>query len=147
MKNIHFMLALLFICGLMQSTPVAAGPKNVELDKCINNPSIPIKTCVQSQTSKITIDSCYAVEKKVYSNTAKERLKEYCFFNVSEFPSLKSCITAAARFYSAELHDEGLFQCYIQFSEKMSNRTCIEISKKMIFQNKRNYLANQCQNR
>jgi hypothetical protein len=148
MKNMSLMMILLFIVSLVTAGNVNAAPKKrLALDKCLNDTSIEIKTCIKSEISKITIDSCYGVINKVYSNTAKERLKEYCFFNISNFSNLNSCLSAAGQFYSAEFHDEGIFECYIQFADRVDNRTCFELSKKMKFSNKKNYLANHCENR
>lgn len=82
----------------------------------------------------------------IYSNQSKENVKNYCFYNISEFPTLNTCVAAAKKFYVAENKDQALFECVRQFSSTISVKSCIGVAKNMTYVDKRAYLETSCRN-
>ena len=145
MKHKLKKLSLVVVLGISLSLNADKG--KLPIDQCLNKTSNMVKDCVGKLMTKKSITSCYKLVDQIYSNTAKERLKEYCFFEVNEFQTLNQCISSAVKFFDASTHDEGLFECYQQFGGRINTNTCISIADKMTYESKKLYLKNQCYNR
>ncbi len=114
------------------------------VEKCLNIVTNAPQECMKKHMNGVTIRTCYALSEKIYSYHARENVKSHCFYNVSEFSHLDVCLGSAQKFFLAEDRDAALFECFRQFSQSIDQKSCLKISKKMIFQEKRNYLANHC---
>lgn len=123
------------------STRTATSP----IEKCLNVATHLTSDCVNRHLKPKTIDSCYKMTDTIYSNQSKENVKNYCFYNISEFPTLKTCIDSAKRFFIAENKDQALFECVRQFSSTISSKDCMTVSKIMTYKEKASYLASHCQ--
>ena len=61
--------------------------KKYELEKCLQNEKL-VQKCIQSKIKNLSIDSCFGEAVRLRSDFLKEETLQYCFYQVSEFPSL-----------------------------------------------------------
>ena len=106
--------------------------------------------CFETNKSNLSSGSCYAAIHKIKaaqkSATLNERLKTICFYDVSLFKNDKLCMARASEFSIAENHDEALFECFNQFQESMNQKSCLEMSSKLIYPAKKEHLRQHCLN-
>lgn len=76
----------------------------------------------------------------------QESLNSTCFYQSRPFHDVKSCLAGAEKLKLADNHDEAVFECYQIFQSRISQSQCIEISRKLIYPNKKNYMLRHCQN-
>jgi hypothetical protein len=93
-----------------------------------------------------TIDKCYQLTDTIYSSHSKENAKNHCFYNISEFPTLNTCVASAKKFFVGENKDQALFECVRQFSSTITEKSCLSVAKIMIYAEKRTYLEGHCKN-
>lgn len=109
-----------------------------------------IQSCFVTHRENLNSDRCYqAIEKLNLQQTSVElgeQLKGFCFFEVSNFKTVDSCLQKSQQFHTANDKDEAVFECYVQFQKNISAKQCLEISKKMIYPLKRQHLEVQCNN-
>ena len=114
------------------------------VEKCLNVSTNLTNDCMKLHLKPKTIDSCYKMSETIFSNQSKENVKNYCFYNISEFPTLNTCVAAAKKFYIGENKDQALFECVRQFASTISVDKCLNVSKMMTYKDKANYLAAHC---
>lgn len=136
----------LFLTALMLLTTGFASANTSALEKCLDDQPNEIRECLGKTSKHITLSSCFDQAATVKSNYIKENLREYCFYHISEFPNLKSCVAKARQFNDAENHDAALFNCYSQFEPSMKKNTCETIAKMFRFPEKGRYLKSNCSN-
>jgi hypothetical protein len=104
--------------------------------------------CFQQFKGLLGSDNCYAQIKKLKSVQRSERLSEQlkmiCFYDASIFQSAPHCLARAVEFGDADSHDEAIFECFNQFQEKLNRKSCIEMSSKLIYPSKKDYLLQHC---
>lgn len=146
MRSIKLYVALFSL--VFQATAIAASNTRptTAVEKCLNVSTNQTNDCMNLHLKPKTIDSCYKMSETIYSNQSKENVKNYCFYNISEFPTLNTCVAAAKKFYVAENKDQALFECVRQFSSTISLKACIGVSKQMTYKEKQAYLENGCRN-
>ncbi len=109
-----------------------------------------IETCFLSRASSIPQKKCFEAASRIGSSKRQlnmsETLNSICFYQTQEFSDLKSCLGGAKLFKIADNHDEAIFDCYKQFQSFISEKQCVEVSRKMIYPAKRNHLFAHCQN-
>lgn len=116
------------------------------IEKCLNVATNLPNDCINRSLKNKTLSNCYALSETIFSYHSKERVKNYCFYNISEFPSLQTCTAAAKKFFIAENKDQALFECVRQFTSQIDERSCLEIARMMTYREKRSYLENHCHN-
>ena len=116
------------------------------LEKCLDEQPNEVRACLGKTSKHITLSSCFDQVNKIKSNYFKENVREYCFYHISEFPNLKSCVSKARQFTDAENHDAALFNCYSQFEPTIKKATCETMSKMFRFPEKGRYLKSNCSN-
>jgi hypothetical protein len=116
------------------------------VEKCLNVSTNLTTDCMNQHLKPKTINNCYKMSETIFSNQSKENVKNYCFYNISEFPTLKTCVDSAKKFYIAENKDQALFECVRQFASSISVKNCMDLSKMMTYKEKSNYLAGHCSN-
>lgn len=121
----------------------AAGLKKFE--KCLNNTDSSVQGCVSEQFKNLSIKQCYQVSEKLKIGFQKERVQDYCFYEISDFPNLKSCTESAKKFITADNRDAALFNCVQQFQPTISVAQCKEVAKSMTFHEKKTYLQKNCE--
>lgn len=114
------------------------------LEKCLADTSATTQNCVQKHIQRLTLDSCFSESANIKSDLSKENLKQFCFYNVSEFPTLKSCLSRSENFKVALNHDEALFECVRQFQNQISESQCSAISSQMRYPEKLQHLKRNC---
>lgn len=117
--------------------------KKSELELCLQNEK-QVNKCILSQIKNLSIESCFTEAIRLKSDFLKEETFQYCFYQVSEFPSLESCEKRAILFASAENHDEALFECARQNQTSLSRKSCEVLARKMRYPEKSKYLMRQC---
>lgn len=140
---------MLYVLTLIWIVPVTSNSKIRELapiEKCLNISTNVASECIRRHLNPRTIQACYAMSETIYSSLSKEKVREYCFYNINEFSSLKSCLAATKKFYMDENKDQALFECYRQFAPEINERQCLKISKMMSYRERRSYLENHCHN-
>lgn len=104
--------------------------------------------CFQKGKGAISSDSCFlAVQNLKPGQTTiemNERLRSYCFYDASQFKSIKSCLNKANTFELAINHDEAIFECYNQFQENLNQKQCLKISELLKYPAKKEYLEAHC---
>lgn len=151
MRSLKLYVALFSVFVLQSMAPtVGSVPKAIEapssLEKCLNISTNQTRDCMKIYLKRKTLDGCYTLAEGIYSNQSKERAKDYCFYEISAFPNLKSCVDNAKKFFLAENKDQALFECVRQSAALISVKSCLKVSKMMTYQEKRNHLINQCNN-
>lgn len=116
------------------------------LEKCLDEQPNEIRECLGKTSKHITLSSCFEQVGSVKSNFLKENVREYCFYHISEFPNLNSCVGKARQFTDAENHDAALFNCFSQFETSMKKATCEKMAKLFRFPEKGRYLKSHCSN-
>lgn len=105
--------------------------------------------CFQKSKNAVNSDSCFlSVQNLKPGQTTielNERLRSYCFYDASQFKSIKSCLAKAATFQLAINHDEAVFECYNQFQENLNQKQCLKISELLKYPAKKEYLEAHCQ--
>lgn len=142
MRKTRLMQILLTATFFISTTVQAYKLSSFEL--CLKQTNKPTSQCLKQHLKQVTLDNCYNSVTSIRSQNAKEKVKNYCFYQISEFSNLKSCVTKAAAFYEAESRDQGLFECYRQFSQTISKSNCTQIANHMIFSDKKNHMKNIC---
>lgn len=108
-----------------------------------------IETCFRLNRNSITQQQCFnsvnelSKSKKYYDLI--ENLNSICFYETTAFSEFKSCLNRTSQFKIADNHDEAIFDCYRQFQNQLSQKQCIEASRKMIYPAKKDYLFQHCQ--
>ena len=107
-----------------------------------------IQNCFVKNRSQLTISSCYkAVDKLKLGNISLElsdKIKTLCFYEVSQFKSLSSCMNSTQLFHSAAEKDEAIFECYRQFQNQLTPDQCLYMTKQIKYPLKREHLVSQC---
>lgn len=134
------------VTALMLLTSAFASANTSSLEKCLDSQPNEIRECLGKSSKYLTLSSCFDQSKEIKSNYLKEGVHEYCFYQISEFPNLNSCVTKARQFTDAENHDAALFNCYLQFETTMKKKTCETMSKMFRFPEKGRYLKSNCGN-
>ena len=136
---------------LVQPTLAQPSPYNVEVQKskmtelesCLHNEK-QVQLCITKKIKNLSIDSCFAEAQKLKSDFLKEETLDFCFYQVSEFPTLQACTQRAILFKSADNHDEALFECARQHQTTLTKQSCLTIAQKMRYPEKIKYLTRQC---
>lgn len=134
---ISLFLALFFLTGFNQAET---------FEKCVSNHRKNIEICLNKTVKHINLNSCYEQAQKVQSNIFKEDTLSYCFNEIAEFPTLKTCLQKAHLFGDANNHDNGMFSCYMQFQNSVSFKQCQQVAKLMRLPEKEAYLSRHCEN-
>lgn len=131
--------------------PVFSGAKTAtsssrlsSVEKCLSVSTNLTRDCINKNLKNKTLNACYTLSDTIFSYHSKENVRNYCFYNISEFPSLNACTTAAKKFFIAENKDQALFECFRQFASQIDKRTCVAIAKMMSYREKRQYLETHC---
>lgn len=147
MRNHLFLYVLVMALVLPIFSPAAKTASTREaslIEKCLSISTNLPQDCIKRNLKNKTLNACYALSETIYSDHSKENVRNYCFYNISEFPSLNACTAAAKKFFIAENKDQALFECFRQFSSQMDRRTCFSIAKMMSYHEKRKYLETHC---
>lgn len=128
-------LVILFMSCFAFSSP---------LEKCLSSQLENTKSCAEKNIKVLTLSNCFSESEKIKSDLSRENLKQFCFYQVSEFPSLKTCLTAASKMQVAIHHDDAVFECVLQFQDIMNLNLCRQISKKMKYPEKAEHLVRKC---
>lgn len=137
-----------FTLGAVQTNlkSVLAREKS-KLEVCLNNEK-EVQSCIISSISRdskpLTVESCFAEGIKLKSDFLKEETLQYCFYQLSEFTNLNSCVNKAQNFKTAINHDEALFECVRQHQTSIAPESCRQIAKQMRYPEKSKYLLRQC---
>lgn len=134
------------LTAIMLLTTGFASATTTNLEKCLDDQPNEIRSCLGKSSKHITLSSCFDQAALVKSNYLRENVHEYCFYHISEFPNLNSCVDKARQFTDAENHDAALFNCYLQFEIKMTKNSCEKIAKMFRFSEKGRYLKSNCSN-
>lgn len=116
------------------------------LEKCLSLKPKEIQLCLNQTASANNIESCFNQAKKIKSQYLKENLHAFCFYQISEFTSLNSCLNKALQFIDVQNHDAAIFNCYSQFEQNIGPKKCLQISQLIRAPEKARYLKNQCEN-
>jgi len=114
------------------------------LEKCLSTQKENTKSCAEKNIKNLTLSHCYSEAEKIKSDLSRENLKQFCFYEVSEFPSLKTCLSSAVQMSVAIHHDDAIFECISQFQDQMDLNLCRHISKKMKYPEKAEHLVRKC---
>ncbi len=114
------------------------------LEKCLSSQSENTKNCAEKNIKILTLNNCFAEAEKIKSDLSRENLKQFCFYEVSEFPSLNTCMTSAQKMQVAINRDDAIFECVRQFQNVMDLKLCQKISKKMKYPEKAEHLVRKC---
>ncbi len=115
------------------------------IEKCLASASETTKTCAEKYIKNLNMNNCFKECEKLKSDLSKENLKQFCFFEVSEFSEVNTCLSAANKFTVAINHDEAVFECVRQFQSELNPTKCLLISKKMRYPEKAQHLSQHCQ--
>lgn len=118
--------------------------KSSILEPCLESQSQNIEYCFSKDKSMNNLKSCYDKVDSLKSNLYKEKLKNYCFYQLSDFKNVGQCMTKARFFSAAESHDAAVFDCYLQFQWDISKQQCFKISKLLRHPDKKRYLETRC---
>lgn len=115
------------------------------LEKCLSTQTENTKSCAEKNIKNLTLSRCFAESEKIKSDLSRENLRQFCFYEVSEFPSLKTCLSSAVQMSVAIHHDDAVFECVRQFQSIMDLSLCRKISKKMKYPEKSEHLVRKCE--
>ena len=118
--------------------------KSSVFESCLENQSQNIESCFTKDKSIKTLKSCYDKVDSLKSALYKEKMKNYCFYRLSDFKNIGQCIAKARLFSAAESHDAAVFDCYLQFQWDISKQQCFQISKLLRYPDKKRYLDARC---
>lgn len=144
-RNMKTALSTLILTTVMLVT-TGFAQTTTSLEKCLDDQPNEIQACLRKTSKHITLGSCYDQANLIKSNFLKENVRSYCFYHISEFPNLKTCVAKARSFTDAENHDAALFNCYSQFETEMNKSNCETMSKLFRFPEKGRYLKSNCEN-
>lgn len=119
--------------------------KSSELEQCLDKEPNEAEQCLKKTEKNISIQTCYNQSDKIKSNYLKENFRLYCFYHISEFSNLKTCVNHARKFISADNHDAALYDCQYQFSQSMTKNTCMKLSEYFRIPEKSRYLKSHCE--
>lgn len=143
-------LVLVFSSFQVLAGPLEACLSEAQRKTLIIDQKQAVEYCFQTQVKMISKNKCFAAAQLnvlAKKNTdLLETLSTVCFYQGEDFTSVKACLDKAGRFKIADNHDEAVFECYRQFQSVVSQKQCIEISRKLIYPGKKNYLLSHCQN-
>lgn len=145
MRFIMTLVSTAILTTLMLAT-TALAQGTTSLEKCLDDQPNEIQECLSKSSKHITLGSCYDQANAIKSNYMKENVRSYCFYHISEFPNLNTCVGKARLFTDASNHDAAIFNCYSQFERNMKKSTCEKMSKLFRFPEKGRYLKSNCQN-
>ena len=145
MRSLKLYVAL-FSLVFLEAATGAARSGTTAVEKCLNVSTNQTSDCMRLHLKPKTIDSCYKMSETIFSTQSKENVKNYCFYEINEFPTLKTCVDSARKFYMAEDKDHALFECVRQFSNKISVKNCLSVSKMMTLPVRASYLEGHCTN-
>ena len=114
--------------------------KSSVLQSCLENQSQNIEYCFSKDKSINSLKSCYEKVDTLKSDLYKEKLKNYCFYRLSDFKNVGQCLVKARLFSVTESHDAAVFDCYLQFQWDISKQHCFQISKLLRYPDKKRYL-------
>ena len=114
------------------------------IEKCLANSTENTAICAEKFIKPLTLTQCFSSAEKIKSDLSKENLKQFCFYQVSEFPNLNSCLISADTMTVMINHDDAVFECIRQFQNSLSATQCLELSKKMRYPEKNDYLRRKC---
>ena len=107
-----------------------------------------IQACFDNNKHSISADICFASAKKVqlreHSIELSENLNAICFYDVSQFKDINSCLKKAELFQISNTHDEAVFECYRQFQASLTLKQCLQVSDALKYPAKKEYLRNHC---
>lgn len=146
MKNYFKTLLSTITVTLLMFMTSAHAQRSSIVEKCLDDQPNEVQACLSKNSKHLTIASCYEQAHLIKSNYAKENVRSYCFYHISEFPNLNTCIGKARLFSDASNHDAAIFNCYSQFERNIKKSTCEKISKLFRFPEKGRYLKSNCQN-
>ena len=144
-------LVTLFLIGLNASaTSIELCLASAKKKTHVIDQHSAIEDCFQENLNQLTLQKCFSLVKEIDKNKKfydlGETLNTMCFYSTSPFNSIKSCIAGTSKFKTADSHDEAVFDCYRQFQTELSQKQCIEVSRKLIYPAKKDYLFQHCQN-
>lgn len=141
-RNIKTALSTFILTTVMLMT--TGFTSITSLEKCLDDQPNEVQACVGKTSKHMTLASCFDQANAIKSNYIKENVRSYCFYHISEFPNLNSCVGKARLFTDAENHDAALFNCYSQFEVNMKKPTCEKMAKLFRFPEKGRYLKSNC---
>jgi len=115
-----------------------------QLEKCLMNNPNQMQACADKNIKNLTLNSCYSEVAQIKSEHIKEKFKEFCFYQVSEFPTLKSCLEKASLFLISDDGDSAKLSCVTQFQDGLKKHECLNIVKSLKLNEKKWYLKNHC---
>lgn len=139
-----YVKSLLLVLCLLLNAGFAASTSNIE--KCLDNEPNETQACLAKSVKHVSLNNCYEQVSTIRSNYLKENLLLYCFYHISEFPNLNTCVSKARQFSDAENHDAALFNCYSQFESVIKKPACETMSKLFKIPEKGRYLKSNCEN-
>ena len=144
---------------LVVSVAFSVTLKAMEIDTCLSDATRKthvidqqqaIESCFLNRANSLPQKKCFEAANRISTLKRQlnmsETLNSICFYQTQDFSDLKSCLSGAKLFKIADNHDEAIFDCYKQFQSFLSEKQCIEVSRKMIYPAKRNHLFAHCQN-
>jgi hypothetical protein len=141
--NLLFMLSVIhFIFYVFCNLSFAATTSSLE--RCLSNNLETPKTCAEKNIKNLTLNNCFNEAENLKSNLSKENLKQFCFYQVSEFPTLSTCLNSTEKMTIALNHDEAVFECVRQFQDRISESQCRKISVKLKYSEKSQHLNRLC---
>lgn len=138
------MTALFLTAFMLLTTGFTSATSRLE--KCLDDQPNEIQACLGKTQKHITLSTCFNQVNTVKSNYLKENIRSYCFYHISEFPNLKTCVAKARQFTDIENHDAALFNCYSQFEPSIKKATCETMAKIFRIPEKGRYLKSNCGN-
>jgi len=124
---------------------LSAAPKS-KIEKCLIDHPNQTQACMHKNVTHLTLNSCYSSLQEIKSKHIQETIKDFCFYQVSEFPNLESCLIKSKLFFIAENHDAATLNCYLQFQENIKKPTCQKIANSLRLPDKQTFLKNHCEN-
>lgn len=107
-----------------------------------------IQSCFEKSKDVISEDTCFSAIKKIQTHDKSielgEKLNSICFYDVSRFKNVKSCLNKTSVFQIANNHDEAVFDCYRQFQATLNQKECLKVSSELKYPAKKEYLQNHC---
>ncbi|MES2802909.1 MAG: hypothetical protein V4654_10480 [Bdellovibrionota bacterium] len=144
-RNIKTALSALFLTTVILVT-TGFTSTTTSLEKCLDDQPNETQACLGKNSKHITLGSCYDQANLIKSNYLKENVRSYCFYHISEFPNLRTCVSKARLFTDAENHDAALFNCYSQFESGINKSSCETMAKLFRFPEKGRHLKSNCEN-
>ena len=102
--------------------------------------------CFQAYAKDLSKTKCFDLVDSFKKPDLPENLNSICFYQSQDFADVKECVAGANRLKLADNHDEALFECYMQFQSKTSQKQCFEISRQLILPHRKIHMRQHCQN-